>query len=181
MFGPCYVMQPPKMRRNQCRRGYFKTVLHLALTWLLLMTATVLKKAAIVDGALQRTTCARFVGQYRDCTCSVMYRDVEERCCNRYTCFQPRMRSENFTCPMVCQNGGTRINGPRPCLCRSGYHGLCCERGILSSSLYIYSKFMGGGYYWCGWTLTRMQFYHHSNPKMNARWRLVAHISVGEH
>ena len=150
MFGPCYVMQPPKMRRNQCRRDYFKTVLHLALTWLLLMTATVLKKAAIVDGALQRTTCARFVGQYRDCTCSVMYRDVEERCCNRYTCFQPRMRSENFTCPMVCQNGGTRINGPRPCLCRSGYHGLCCERGILSSSLYIYSKFMGGGYYWCG-------------------------------
>ena len=102
MFGPCYVMQPPKMRRNQCRRDHFccgKTVLHLALTWVLLMTVIVLKKAAIVDGALERTTCARFVGQYRDCTCSVMYRDVEERCCNRYTCFQPRMRSENFTCP----------------------------------------------------------------------------------
>ena len=182
MFGPCYVMQPAKMRRNQHHRDYFccgKTVLHLALTWSLLLTLAVFKKAAIVDGALQGTTCARFVGQYRDCMCSVKYRDVEERCCDRYTCFQPILRSENFTCPMECQNGGTRIAGSRPCLCRSGYHGLCCQKGTTELIPYIRLKYFTQQIFegTIGLVELFLQCNFNTNPKISAR---VAHISVKE-
>ena len=73
-------------------------------------------------------SCKGYTGQYRDCTCGLQFRDREERCCSELTCFQPRLRTENFTCPLVCQNGG--VGSRLPCNCAgTGRKGDCCEKG----------------------------------------------------
>lgn len=73
--------------------------------------------------------CQRAVGGYRDCTCGVQYRDVEERCCSSQTCLQPFVFTENMTCPFQCMNNGTYISDVNLCQCTEGGYGLCCEKG----------------------------------------------------
>lgn len=95
---------------------------------LLIILLAVLQQVVGISGF--GTSCPRFVGKYRDCTCGVEYRDIEERCCNSFTCYEPVLRSENFSCTFECQNGGTRnTRGGRPCFCQKGYHGICCQKG----------------------------------------------------
>ena len=95
---------------------------------LLIILLAVLQQVVGISGF--GTSCPRFVGKYRDCTCGVEYRDIEERCCNSLTCYEPVLRSENFSCTFECQNGGTRnTRGGRPCFCQKGYHGICCQKG----------------------------------------------------
>ena len=74
-------------------------------------------------------TCQSAVGEYRDCTCGVQYRDVEERCCSVRTCLQPVVLTENMTCPFQCLNNGTYIAEDHRCQCTNGRYGLCCEKG----------------------------------------------------
>ena len=74
-------------------------------------------------------TCQSAVGGYRDCTCGVQYRDVEERCCSVRTCLQPVVFTENMTCPFQCLNNGTYIAEDHLCQCTNGRYGLCCEKG----------------------------------------------------
>ena len=74
-------------------------------------------------------TCQTAVGDFRDCTCGVRYRDLEQRCCSGSTCLKPVALSENFTCPFICENGGTYNAERSYCLCPEGYGGLCCEKG----------------------------------------------------
>eukprot|EP00731_Ephydatia_muelleri_P027681 Em0019g554a len=73
-------------------------------------------------------TCQIAVGDFRDCTCGVQYRDMEKRCCSDLTCLKPVALSENFTCPFVCANGGSYSAETNQCLCAEGYGGLCCEK-----------------------------------------------------
>ena len=77
----------------------------------------------------EKFKCLYAVGSYRDCTCGVKYRIVEKRCCSSEECLTPVITTENFTCPFVCQNGGTYDPNKNGCLCPSGYYGICCEEG----------------------------------------------------
>lgn len=85
----------------------------------------------------QDEQCGYAIGDYRDCTCGVQYRIVEQRCCTSETCTQPNVTSENITCPFMCQNGGNVVTQSRRCECTQGYYGLCCERGSFISTIYI--------------------------------------------
>lgn len=83
--------------------------------------------------------CARWRGaEYRDCTCGLQYKDVEERCCSATSCFNPTLRSENLTCPFQCMNGGVYHSRYNFCNCTgTGHYGLCCERGTLYLCAYV--------------------------------------------
>lgn len=79
--------------------------------------------------AAGEVTCKKYVGEYRDCTCGVQYRDFEERCCSEMECKKPMVGTENLTCPFSCQNGGAYDSAYEYCSCPEGYSGLCCETG----------------------------------------------------
>lgn len=79
-----------------------------------------------------RNCTAPVVGTYRDCLCGVMHRDVETRCHDEQTYYQPILTQENLTCPFQCLNGGVLINN-KLCSCGPSAHGLCCETRKLAS------------------------------------------------
>lgn len=91
----------------------------IAVSLLLIMLAT---------AALSQLKCYYGVGQYRNCTCGIQYRILEKRCCSSEECQQPVLTTENFTCPFVCQNGGTYDAERKLCHCPASHHGLCCEQ-----------------------------------------------------
>ena len=73
--------------------------------------------------------CPQYIGEFRDCTCGLSYRDEEVRCCTADTCQAPLLSSTNLSCPFACQNGGTLKERERDCSCSPGFFGVCCERG----------------------------------------------------
>ena len=81
--------------------------------------------------SLHNRDCVRWTGQFRDCTCSVMRRDIEDNCRNEYTYFEPVVFQDKRACPFVCENGGTYDERAHFCHCKDGYRGLCCESGEL--------------------------------------------------
>ena len=98
--------------------------LKLLTAILLLITAT----AIFLVSAQPDQQCLFAIGDYRNCTCGVEYRIVEQRCCSSESCLEPILTTENLTCPFVCENGGTNV-GNYLCSCRDGYYGVFCERG----------------------------------------------------
>ena len=88
---------------------------------LLLMLAAVLH--------LSYGECRFAIGDYRNCTCGVQYRTIEQRCCDSESCLPPVITTENLTCPFQCLNGGTFDVENNLCRCRFGYFGLCCQKG----------------------------------------------------
>lgn len=85
----------------------------------------------IVSGQ-QDDECLYAVGRYRNCTCGVEHRIIEQRCCTSEICSRPVLTSENFTCPFECSNGGTFDPVNRQCLCATGFYGACCHKGELA-------------------------------------------------
>ena len=100
----------------------------IAVSLLLIMLAT---------AAVSQFKCYYGVGQYRNCTCGIQYRILEKRCCSSEECQQPVLTTENFTCPFVCQNGGTYDAERKLCHCPESHHGLCCEQGTVCIILCI--------------------------------------------
>ena len=83
--------------------------------------------------ACAQLECPRWRGSLRDCTCGVIYRDEEVRCCTPDTCVAPQLISRNLSCPLLCPflclNGGVFDAEQRRCSCPLGFYGLCCEQG----------------------------------------------------
>lgn len=98
---------------------------------LLLITAT----AIFLVSAQPDQQCLFAVGDYRNCTCGVEYRIVEQRCCSSESCLEPILTTENLTCPFVCENGGTNVGCV--CSCRDGYYGISCEREELCGDVFV--------------------------------------------
>ena len=86
--------------------------------------------SATADAALN---CTDVIGEYRDCTCGIKYRDVETRCQDEHTYYQPVFSQQNLSCTFSCLNGGSYDALNRRCSCSTSQnpiamsHGLCCE------------------------------------------------------
>ena len=102
----------------------------ILLYYALVFSMLQLQMPATADAAL---SCSDIVGEYRDCTCGIKYRDVETRCQDEHTYYQPVFSQQNLSCNFTCLNGGSYDSLNRRCSCSTPQnpiatsHGLCCE------------------------------------------------------
>lgn len=87
----------------------------------------------LATAAVSQFKCYYGIGKYRNCTCGVQYRIVEKRCCSPEECQQPVLTTENFTCPILCQNGGEYDAETKRCHCPENRYGPCCAQGNITT------------------------------------------------
>ncbi len=102
----------------------------------LLFTAIPVSSKVEVEESHEKT-CFRWRGDFRNCMCGKMRRDVEVHCHDDKTYYQPSVFQELRACPFRCENGGTFDQNTNRCECLNGFFGDCCNTGKQKCTLHL--------------------------------------------